>query len=107
MGIPTPIAMATTHRNVLVAIEYDDAKFNATTVWAQAWRRLKGKIHALEERTEAVMRRAESRGEAPPRIAERDCPAAPWRCGVQGRGREARLEQESPLSDTALSGDRG
>ena len=62
---------------MLVGIEYDDAIFKETTVWYQAWRRLKDKAAALSERAKTDIRRKESRGEEPPNMDKRANPMKP------------------------------
>ena len=52
-------------------------KFNKEQVWTQAWRRLKAKADAIEEKAQQAIRRADSRGEAPPSMAERTNPLDP------------------------------
>ena len=55
----------------LVRIELEGEKFDATQVWAPAWKRLGKKILALKYKVEEIRRRAESRGEEIPDLSKR------------------------------------
>ena len=62
---------------MLVGIEKEGYKFNAEQVWAQAWKRMKAKADVLQEKANAILRRAVSRGEEPPDMEKRSNPLEP------------------------------
>ena len=62
---------------LLVRIELEGEKFDATQVWAPAWTRLEKKILALKFRVNETKRRAESRGEQVPDLSKRSTAIEP------------------------------
>ena len=62
---------------MLVGIELEGNRFSKETVWGQAWRRLRAKAGALQERAQNEMRRAEGRGDEPPDMGKRANPLRP------------------------------
>ena len=55
---------------LLVQIELEGEKFAVSKVWAPAWIRFERKVLALKEHVDRRLRRAESRGEQPPKVSK-------------------------------------
>ena len=63
---------------LLTRIEMDGHVFAASKVWAPAWIRLRTKIRAHEYATKEIIRRADSRGEPPPKLDSRSKTVSPF-----------------------------